>query len=62
MLAGAKHAKTAIDSLICYIQDMTLLMENINLASETLTRTSDEYVAQRASQEWGLPVAQLCYS
>ena len=55
------HAKTSIDALISYTEHMSQLLDNMSLCSDTLVATSDEYVAQHAAKEWGLPVQNLQY-
>ena len=62
MLAGAVHAKSSIDALMAYAHHMSQLMENMNLCSDTLVATNDEYVALHAAKEWGLPVSNLQYT
>ena len=60
-MSGAKHAKDHIDALIGHVQYLGQLLENVNLCSDALTKSSDEFVAQRAAAEWGLPVANFEY-
>ena len=61
MLEGARHAKAHIDALIGYTQHMGQLLENVDLCTETLLKSSDEYVALCAAREWGLPVDNFRY-
>ena len=46
---------------MAYAKHMSQLMDNVNLCSETLVQASDEFVAQRAAMEWGLPVRDMSY-
>ena len=61
VMNGAKHAKDHIDALIGHVHYLGQLLDNVSLCSDALAKSSDEFVAQRAAKEWGLPVNNLEY-